>query len=133
MNIQIMRQLADRLFAYLGTFVILVAVLIDGVSIPATIVVIVGLLLLQVGVWHIASQILPSERKNSELRASIDVFIDIVRDLRKALPIDSSMRSPTLGPAKNLATRKAQIEILENDLRNQTEYVIDVARKVIDV
>jgi len=45
------------------------------------IVVLVGLLILEAGVWRLTEKILPNERKYTALREEVDAFIDRIRVL----------------------------------------------------
>ena len=65
----------------LGTVLILAAVLLLVELRVQLMVVILGILLLQAGVWNMAQSILPSERKYEPLREEVDAFIGLVRQL----------------------------------------------------
>ena len=47
-------------------------------------VVLLGLVLIEAGVWNLASPVLPSERKYVALRGEVDGFILLVRRLNRA-------------------------------------------------
>ena len=47
-------------------------------------VVLVGLVLIEAGIWNLASPVLPSERKYVSLRREVDAFILLVRRLNRA-------------------------------------------------
>lgn len=46
-------------------------------------IVLVGLVLIEAGIWNLASPILPSERKYLALRREVDSFIKLVRRLNR--------------------------------------------------
>ena len=47
-------------------------------------IVVLGLILIEVGIWDLASPVLPSERKYVALRREVDGFIQLVRRLNRA-------------------------------------------------
>lgn len=47
-------------------------------------IVLIGLVLIEAGIWNLANPILPSERKYLALRAEVDAFIGLVRRLNRA-------------------------------------------------
>lgn len=54
-------------------------------------IILVGILVNQVGVWNMASRLLPERRVFNVLRGEVDRFIDIVRKLnRKAVEGDAA-------------------------------------------
>jgi hypothetical protein len=68
----------------LGVVIILSAVLfVHGIREQLAIVV-VGILLIEAGVWKLAHQFLPNERKHLALRAEGDRFIGLIRHLNAA-------------------------------------------------
>src|SRR5688500_882503 len=74
----------------LGLPVLGVAVVLAGVLFFANdlyvqlAVVVVGLLLIEAGIWNLASPVLPSERRYNALRREVDSFIILVRRLNRA-------------------------------------------------
>ena len=75
----------------LGLPILGMAVVFGGVLfVPPTnlqvqiVVVLVGVLILEAGVWGLTSQILPSERHYRALREEGDHFITLIRDLNSA-------------------------------------------------
>jgi hypothetical protein len=70
-----------------GTIVVFAAILVPSISLDLQVqilVVLVGLLMVEAGVWKLTAKILPSERKFLALRAEVDSFIGLVRDLNTA-------------------------------------------------
>ena len=68
---------------FVGVLTVLGAVFFIREIRPQIAVVVVGLLLLEGGVWNMAQTMLPSERKYLALRAEVDSFIGLVRQLNK--------------------------------------------------
>lgn len=48
------------------------------------VVVVIGLLLIEMGVWKLGHMLFPEEREYLALRAEVDRFIRLVRDLNRA-------------------------------------------------
>jgi hypothetical protein len=68
----------------IGVMIILGAVLfLRGIRIQIA-VVMVGIVLIEAGVWKIAHQLLPNDRRYHTLRYEIDAFIALSRDLNEA-------------------------------------------------
>lgn len=122
MNLQVLRTFIDRVVVYVGTAVVLLACIFAGVSSFAMVLIIMGLVIVQLGVWHVASNSIPSGRKYPELRSTVDIFLDIVRELRRITEID-----PLSGGIGDM--RNGMIDALKVDLRTQTEVVIEATEK----
>mgnify|MGYP006184653179 CR=1 FL=1 len=68
----------------LGVALVLAAVLFFYHNLYLQIaIVLAGLVLIEAGIWNLASPILPSERKYLALREEVDSFIKLVRRLNK--------------------------------------------------
>jgi hypothetical protein len=68
----------------IGVMMILGAVLfLRGIRIQIA-VVMVGIVLIEAGVWKLAHQLLPNDRRYHALRYEIDAFIALSRDLNEA-------------------------------------------------
>lgn len=68
----------------LGVALVLAAVLFFFQNLYLQIaIVLVGLVLIEAGIWNLAAPILPSERKYMALRNEVDAFIRLVRRLNK--------------------------------------------------
>jgi hypothetical protein len=80
------RKILDVSTPVVGTIIVFLAViLISDFNIQARIgTVLVGILLIQAGVWKLTSPFLPSDRQYSELRDEVDGFIGLVRSLNGA-------------------------------------------------
>ena len=78
------RKLVSTGLPVLGTLVILGAVLLVGDVRAQIVLVVAGLILVEVGIWKLASPLLPNERRFHALRAEVDRFIDLVRELNEA-------------------------------------------------
>lgn len=71
-------------FPILGMVLVFTAILVPTISLNLQlqiIVVLVGLLILEAGVWRLTEKILPNERKYTALREEVDAFIDRIRVL----------------------------------------------------
>lgn len=73
-------------------------------------VAVVGLLLIQVALWKLASPVLPSERRYNALRDEVDSFIALVRRLNRATLETAS--EPT--PANRARLLQIRDEMLES-------------------
>lgn len=68
----------------LGTILVFAAILVPAISFNLQIqigVVLVGLLIIEAGVWRLTAKILPNERRYLALRAEVDGFVDRIRVL----------------------------------------------------
>lgn len=124
MDMQVLRTFIDRAVVYVGTAVVLAACILVGVPPVAMVAIIMGLLIVQLGVWHAASSSMPSGRKYHDLRSTVDVYIDLVRELRRISAVD-----PIAGGMDDM--RVSMIEALKTDLRSQTEFVIEATEKEV--
>lgn len=68
----------------LGVALVLVAVVFFVSLYVQIAIVLLGLVLIEAGIWNLASPMLPSERKYLALRAEVDGFIGLVRKLNSA-------------------------------------------------
>lgn len=68
----------------LGTILVFAAILVPSIALNLQlqiVVVLIGLLIIEAGVWRLTAKILPNERKFLALRAEVDGFIDRIRVL----------------------------------------------------
>ena len=110
---RLLRNVIDRLVIYSGVLLVLGMVLFAQASMMQTALVLVGLLLVQLGVWRVASALLPNMRTNQPLRDEVDRFIGLVRKSYRA------------AKAKDVSA----FETVADKLRARTEGVIDAARR----
>ena len=82
--LRILRQHLDTGLPLLGVVVILSAVLFLPECPGQVAIVVLGILLLEAGVWKLAHHVLPSERQYLALRSETDRFITLVRQLNAA-------------------------------------------------
>ncbi len=107
-----LRNVIDRLVIYTGVLLVLGTMLfIDGLVLQTSLVLF-GLLLVEFGVWRVASRLLPNMRTNQPLRDEVNRFINLVREMYR------------VANAKEASAFKAVSE----ELRAQTESVIDAAK-----
>lgn len=94
----------------LGVVLVLAAVLFFFQNLYLQIgIVLVGLVLIEAGIWNLAAPILPSERKFMALRNEVDSFIRLVRRLNKTALELASEPTPQ-NRAKLLQVRDEMLE-----------------------
>jgi len=79
-----LRKLIAVGFPILGITLVFTAILVPAISLNLQLqigVVLVGLLIIEAGVWRLTEKILPNERKYLALRTEVDDFIDRIRVL----------------------------------------------------
>lgn len=72
-------------------------------------IVLIGLVLIEAGIWNLANPILPSERKFLALRAEVDAFIGLVRRLNRAA-LELTAEATSQNRAKVLQVRDEMLE-----------------------
>ena len=78
------RRSVNALFTVIGTALVLYAVFeIAGVY-ERVLVVAIGLILIEAGIWQFTRSLLPNERKYTALRKETDYFVNLVRRLNRA-------------------------------------------------
>ncbi len=107
-----LRIMIDRLVIYVGVLLALGMMIFAEASVMQTSLVIVGLLLVELGVWRVASALLPNARRNQPLRDEVDQFIKLVREMYRVAN----------------AKEASAFEAVSHKLRARTEGVIDAAR-----
>ena len=109
---QRLRNVIDRLVIYTGVLLVLGTMIFAEASATQISLVVAGLLILQLGVWQVASALLPSARRNHALREEVGQFIKLVREMYRA------------ARAKDASA----FETVADKLRARTEGVINAAR-----
>ncbi len=109
---QRLRQVIDRTVVYGGVVVVLSAIVVADTSRAQVWLVLAGLLLVQIGIWRIASRIVPSTRTNQPLRDEVVLFLASVRELYK-LANDNQI---------------ANFNTVAEGMRGQTDRVVAAAR-----
>lgn len=81
-----LRRIIDILFTGSGIALIFITVLLGtSLSISAQMpLVLVGILLLEAGVWGMSTKVLPEERRFTDLRDEGENMIDLMRELNSA-------------------------------------------------
>ena len=93
-DLRALRQMLNRVLPLVGVVFIIGSVLfIEEVS-GQIAVVTLGILLLEVGIWKLAHQLLPGERTYLTLRTEVDQFIALVRGLNEAALQVKAHREP---------------------------------------
>lgn len=68
----------------LGTVIVFAAILVPPISLNLNVqilVVLLGLLIIEAGVWRLTAKILPNERRYLGLRSEVERFIGLIRVL----------------------------------------------------
>lgn len=90
-----LRRTIEMGLPVLGAVLMLAGVLFFAGNLVAQLVVVaVGLLLVEAGVWKLANPVLPSERRYNALRSEVDSFIGLVRRLNRATLENASEPTP---------------------------------------
>lgn len=116
------RQSIDVGLTALGIGVIFTSVFLSSsltiqVQLP---IALVGVLLMEAGVWNLSSKIFPNERRYIDLRAEGDYIIQLIRQLNSAaiardLGMDDEGRfQATLDEMHDSVTRMAELAALES-------------------
>jgi hypothetical protein len=105
-----MRRAVELGLPVVGVILVLAAVLFLARSLMLQLgVVLFGLILIEAGIWNLASPVLPSERKFVALRREVDGFILLVRRLNKATLALASEPTPN-NRARLLEVRDEMLE-----------------------
>ena len=107
-----LRSVIDRFVIYTGVLLVLGMMIFAQASVMQTSFVIFGLLLVELGVWRVASALLPNARRNQPLRDEVDQFIKLVREMYRVAN----------------AKEASAFETVADKLRARTEGVIDAAK-----
>lgn len=75
------RSILEKILALGGIVVILAPVAFMATSWLQVTVVVLGILMIEAGVWGLAGQILPEQREYHQLREEVNVFLEEVREL----------------------------------------------------
>ncbi len=78
------RRLTQVLFTLSGTAIVLFAVLAIETTYTRVLVVALGLILLEAGIWEITRSLFPNEREFRPLRKETDYFLTVVRRMNRA-------------------------------------------------
>jgi sulfite exporter TauE/SafE len=107
-----LRDVIDSVISYGGVMLVLGTILFTGASVAQVLLVLSGLLLVQLGVWRVASAVLPSTRTNHRLRDAVKEHLASVRELYR------------LANAKE----RASFGAVSENLRGQTDAIIEAAK-----
>jgi hypothetical protein len=116
--LRILRQNLDTSLSILGVVVILSAVLFVQEIRSQVAIVVLGMLLIEVGVWKLAHPLLPSERQYLALRCETDLFITLVRQLNTAALMVKAHDSPT---------HRHEFEEVRHAMQQTVERIFEVA------
>ena len=78
-----LRQAVDAGLPILGTVIVFLAVILlsDQQLTLRIVIVLIGLLMIDAGIWKLTHPLLPNERRYTGLRKEVDDFIQVVRRL----------------------------------------------------
>jgi hypothetical protein len=93
-SVRILRKVTLTLLPFIGVLVVVGAVFWSRELRLQIALVVCGLLLVELGVWKSAQNILPSERKFDALRFEVEAFIQLVRQLNTAALALKELPSP---------------------------------------
>ncbi len=78
------RRVVATILPIVGMILIFLAILLPSISLNLQLqilVALIGIVMIEAGVWGLTARVLPSERKFLALRAEVDEFIHLVREL----------------------------------------------------
>lgn len=75
------RDVLEKGIALVGVIVVLVPVVTLADSVWQIAIVVVGIVLVEAGVWNVARRLAPDDRKFGALRREVENFLDDVREL----------------------------------------------------
>ncbi len=106
-----LRLVVDRIVVYGGVIVVLSAIVVVEASRIQVVLVLLGLLLVQLGIWRMVSRLFPGTRANQRLRDEMNQFLASVRELYRLANDNQS----------------ANFNTLAGGLRGQTDDIIEAA------
>jgi len=118
--LRILRQRLETGLPILGVVVIFSAVLFVRELRSQVAIVVLGMLLMEVGVWKLAQHVLPSERQYLALRGETDLFITLVRQLNAAA---------LLVKAQDVPNHRREFEEVRHAMQQTVERICEVAGK----
>ena len=107
-----LREVIDRFVVYGGVVVVLGAIVVQDTTRAQVVLVLLGLLLVQLGIWRIGSRSFPNTRTNQRLRDEVDQFLASIRELYR-LANDN---------------QRANFDTLAEGMRGQADGIIEAAR-----
>ena len=107
-----LRRLIDIAVPLLGIALVLGAVLFIVELRVQIVVVVVGILIIEAGIWKVAHPLLPNERKYFALREEGDQFIRLIRRLNRTA-LDAKANDNELNRAALAAVRADMIEAVD--------------------
>ena len=107
-----LRSIIDRLVIYAGVLLVLGMMIFAEASLIQTAFVLFGLLLVELGVWRVASQLLPNARTNQRLRDEVNRYVDLVREMYRVANANDG----------------SAFEAVSDELRARTDGVIAAAK-----
>ncbi len=118
-----LRKILDIGLPLAGVTIILSSVLFMQEIRSQIAIVLIGIIMIEAGVWKLSHQLLPNDRKFNHLRNEIDSFIIRCRQLNTA-----AMELRHEGSNESIV----DFENVSNDLRDCLDRIIEVAGKTED-
>ncbi len=103
------RRLTQVLLTLIGTAIVLYAVLAVEATYTRVLLVALGLILLEAGIWEITRSLFPNEREFRPLRKETDYFLTVVRRMNRAAVRE---RSGAVGAVAEV--ERLQLELLHS-------------------
>ena len=115
-----LRKVLDIGLPIAGVVVILSAVLFIRELSGQIVVVVLGILMIEVGIWKLAHQMLPSERMYHALRFEGDQFLGLIPRLNAAVLAANQSDTPE---------NRQQVEEVRDAMHQTVERMVEVAGK----
>jgi hypothetical protein len=116
-NMRRIRRLTQILLTLIGTAIVLYAVLAVSDTYTRVLLVALGLILLEAGIWEITRSLFPNEREFRPLRKETDYFLTIVRRMNRA---SLRARSGAIGA-------RDEVERLHQELHHSVDRMLRLA------
>jgi len=118
-----LRKTFDVGLPIVGMFLVFLAALgVEDIQLRI-ILILIGLLLIEVGVWKLANPLYPNERRFNHLRVEVDQFITLARELNAAALKARTTHSETL---------EDQMDSILASMRRSVDRMADVAGRDAD-
>ena len=89
-----LREILSAVLPLMGVLLVLGAVVFLDNMLPQIVIAVIGILLIEAGVWKLSHQLFPEERRYNALRAEGDLFTILIRQLNAAAVAVKTADSP---------------------------------------
>ena len=117
--VRILRKIIYTSLPFIGAQV-LISIMLFTQALPNMAMVVIGLLLLEVGIWKLAPKLMLPERKYHALRAQTDRFLSLIRQLNMAAIRVKEQDTPE---------NRQAIEEIQQSMLQLVKHIIAVAGK----